>query len=137
LLPVNVHQGRDASRPVAATPGGGFVLFVPYVPHAHRPSERAEQLSRRLAEAIEEFRRAHSDLSSGDVQAALQLAAHRTGGGAKPLTAALLIAILVVIGVVAAALAAKPQADTTVLVPAIGVLVALLVFGLMLFLKSR
>lgn len=56
------------------------MVFVPVPPPRFQPSPRAQDLSRRLAQVIEEFERQYPGTSPSDVQQAMELAVGRGAG---------------------------------------------------------
>jgi hypothetical protein len=112
------------------------MLFVPYVPH-ERPSPRAEELGKRLAETIDAYCREHPDLSGEEIRQAAHLAT-ASKAGQNPAVAVAVVAVFILAGVLAA-LVAKGHLgfDEQFLLPGIVLLVVILVVGVLFFLKSR
>lgn len=74
-----------------------FVPVIPYVPP--QPSPRARELSRRLAEVIEQFQLENPGTSATEVQQALQLAT--TGRGASKAAVGVLIGLVLLLALAA------------------------------------
>lgn len=112
-----------------------MLAFVPIVP-PQPPSPRAEELSQRLAEAIEQFRLQNPDLSSRDVEQAARLALARSGGASagsrRPLIAA---AVAVFVGLVVALGANGGRCPAQA--PVVYVAVAIVVVALILVMVRR
>jgi hypothetical protein len=70
------------------------IVFIPPPP----PSPRAQELARRLAELIEQFRSEHPDASGAEVRQALQLAAPRSASAQGVMVATLLLTGLLLLG---------------------------------------
>jgi len=111
------------------------MLFVPVAPP--RPSPRAEELAKRLGEAIDAYSVLHPDLSPLEIQQAAQLAATKRGQP-NPVIAAAVVAAILAVGVLFA-VASKNQAglDEQFVIPGIIVIVGVVLVGLMFYLKSR
>lgn len=109
-----------------------MLAFIPYVP-PQPPSPQAEELGRRLAETIEQFRLQHPDLSRADVAQATRLAAARAGGEPAAARSALIAAVVgaLLLGVFALMAAnggrCPAQAPVLMIVVAIAVVLVLLV----------
>ncbi len=80
-------------------------VFIPVVPTA--PSPRAEALSQRLAETIEQFRQQNPGLSGFEVRQATEIAVSRSGGSGTPPRALIALAAGVAVAGLALALASE------------------------------
>lgn len=115
------------------------MLFVPHVPMHSHPSERAEQLSRRLADTVDSFRREHSDLSARDIQQAMHLALSRMPAkNVPPVIVLVVVAALALAGGLAFAVSNQKTGSESELFVALPIVAAAVVlFGLFAFLKNR
>ena len=59
--------------------------FVPFIPPPEQASPRAHELSRRITEAIESFRREQPDLKAEEIRQAARLALRGAGTGKEQL----------------------------------------------------
>ncbi len=69
--------------------------YVPYVhvPQPPPPSAQAQELSRRLGEVIESYRREHPSMSDAEIRQALGLSSAKLGTNAAP--AAVIVGLLI------------------------------------------
>jgi hypothetical protein len=114
---------------------GGIMLFVPVVHHS--TSERAQQLSKRLAETVEQFRREHTDLTSEDIQQAMQLAQVKGPPAQQRLIAVAIVAAILFVGLAVALLTQPPGKTNDLPLGLMAVFAALAVFAVFTFIKSR
>ncbi|MGH2628324.1 MAG: hypothetical protein ACRDHY_16930 [Anaerolineales bacterium] len=107
------------------------MVFVPVPPPRFQPSPRAQDLSRRLAQVIEEFERQYPGTSPSDVQQAMELAVGRSAGRpAARRTAAVAAAVLAAVAAGAVALI-RSSGDASIplmaIVTGVAVVVAIVV----------
>ena len=110
-------------------------VFVPQ--HRHRPpSPLAEELSRRLAETIEAFRRERGEVSDHEIRQAIDLAKARTSKGTSSAARAILVAGILVVALLGVLLSQKSGGGNIL---ALGSVLAVAIFlaALALALKSR
>jgi hypothetical protein len=67
--------------------------FVPVTPPAP-PSPRAQELGRRLKEAIDNFRREHPDITGAEIRQAMGLATSGVAGGRQAVLVGVLLGFL-------------------------------------------
>lgn len=72
------------------------MTFVPIIVPPPQPSPRAQELSRRVSEVVERFRREHPDMSASEIRQALSMASMRNGSSRAVLIAVLLGTIALV-----------------------------------------
>ena len=76
------------------------MTFVPVIIPPPQPSPRSQELSRRVGELVEQFRREHPEMNASEIHQALSMASTRAGSSrslriALMLGIALLTALLV------------------------------------------
>jgi hypothetical protein len=101
------------------------MVFMPVPPPRFQPSPRAQDLSRRLAQVIEEFERQYPGTSREDVQQAMELAVGR-GAGRRGTRRTAVVAAAVVAAVASGA-AGLITSSTGRGIPAMAILVGIAV----------
>jgi len=112
------------------------MLFVPYVP-PHRPSARAQELSRRLKETIDQYSILHPDLKTEEIQQAAQLVTPRAVQQKQIVALVIAGAVLLVAALGAVVEKGGSGIDEQFLLPGIILVVGVVLVGVMIVLKSR
>jgi len=68
------------------------MTFVPIIVPPPQPSPRSQELSRRVGELVEQFRREHPEMNASEIDQALSMASTRAGS-TKALRVALLLGV--------------------------------------------
>ena len=107
-----------------------FVPFVPYVPPQQPASPQAQELGRRLSEAIEGSRREHPDTSVAEIRQAVQIALAGRGGTNRA-AVRVLLGVLAAMGVAGFLLLQRPSGPEGA-VPVTAIVVVVLLVGVAL-----
>jgi hypothetical protein len=68
------------------------MTFIPVIIPSPQPSPRSQELSRRVGELVEQFRREHPEMNASEIHQALSMASTRAGSS-KGLRTALLLGV--------------------------------------------
>jgi hypothetical protein len=100
--------------------------FVPVIPPQEQASPRAQELSRRIAETIESFRREHPDLKPREIRQASRLALRGAGTGKEQQINVILALLLVLLGLGALFVIKSGAGESTVPILAIAAIILVL-----------